>query len=66
MMARKKKTDTVEVKGNHLTVTADGQLKWDWDALLDEVRAATNIVIVTEAKVKKTRKPRAKKVKDET
>lgn len=61
-MARTKKTTGV-TSGNHLTVThcEDGtvDLKWNWDALLEEVRAAAGIVAVTEAKVKKTR---AKKV----
>lgn len=53
-MIRKKKP--VEVKGTHLSINADGSLTWDWDALLKEVKEATNIVIVTEAKVKRTRK----------
>ena len=48
----KKKT----VNGTHLTVNADGSLTWDWDKLLEEVRAATGIINVTEVKVKKTRK----------
>ena len=45
-----------QTKGKHLTVHADGSLTWDWDALLKEVQAATGLVPVTEAKVKKTRK----------
>lgn len=75
-MSRKKKTDVnpqitdaVTIKGNHLTVTkypnGTADLVWDWDALLEEVRAATSgvnaLVATTEAKVKKTR---AKKVVD--
>ena len=49
-MAKKKQV-------SHLYVNADGSLSWDWEALLAEVREATgNIVTVTEAKVKKTRK----------
>lgn len=56
-------THLMKVTNNH---TGTSTLRWNWDALLDEVRAATNIVIVTEAKVAKTRKPRAKKVKNET
>lgn len=43
-------------KGTHLTVNADGSLTWDWDKLLEEVKAATSLVNVTEVKVKKTRK----------
>ena len=42
--------------GKHLTVNADGSLTWDWDKLLEEVRAATGIINVTEVKIKKTRK----------
>ena len=48
----KKKT----VKGNHLTVNADGSLTWDWNKLLEEVKQATSLVNVTEVKVKRTRK----------
>lgn len=55
-MARTKKA----VSGNHLTIhrNDDGtvDMKWDWDNLLNEVKDATNIINVTEAKVKKTRK----------
>ena len=57
---------TIEVAfeklGTHLTkvtnnVTGATILMWDWDALLKEVQEATgNIVAVTEAKLKKTRK----------
>ena len=43
-------------KGTHLTVNADGSLTWDWDKLLEEVKQATNLVNVTEVKVKRTRK----------
>jgi len=45
-MARKKiqLAEPTVVKGNHLTVTTfqDGrtELKWDWDALVNEVREA--------------------------
>ena len=61
-MAAKKPKVT---KGKHLTVTTDanGQvsLEWDWNALAEEVRAATGLVSVTEAKVTKTRATRKKK-----
>lgn len=56
-------THLLKVTNNH---TGNSTLKWNWDALLEEVRAATGIINVTEAKVAKTRKPRAKKVKNET
>lgn len=61
----------IEKLGTHLLKVTDNHtktstLKWNWDVLLEEVRAATGIVSVTEAKVAKTRKPRAKKVKNET
>ena len=58
-MARTKKAVSGE-GGNHLTIHHfdDGtvDMKWDWDKLLNEVKEATNIINVTEAKVKKTRK----------
>lgn len=66
-MARTKKATSGE-GGNHLTIHRydDGtvDMKWNWDKLLEEVQAAiasvsTNLVEVTEAKIKKTR---AKKV----
>lgn len=61
-MATKKPKVTT---GNHLTVTADANghvsLVWDWDALVEEIKAATGIVSVTEARVKKTRATRKKK-----
>ena len=66
-MARTKKAAGV-ASGNHLVVTHNDNgtvdMKWNWDKLLEEVQAAiatvsTNLVEVTEAKVKKTR---AKKV----
>ena len=61
-MATKKPKVTT---GNHLTVTADANgrvsLEWDWDVLLEEVRAATGLIPVTEAKVTKTRATRKKK-----
>lgn len=66
-MARTKKAAGV-ASGTHLVVTHNDNgtvdMKWNWDKLLEEVRAAiatvsTNLVEVTEAKVKKTR---AKKV----
>jgi len=62
-MARTKKSTSGE-GGNHLTIHRydDGtvDMKWNWDKLLEEVQSAiatvsTNIVEVTEAKVKKTR-----------
>ena len=57
----KKKKETVE-KGNHLTVTVSPsgnvKMEWDWDALLKEVQKAANLVTVTEAKVRKSRKKR--------
>lgn len=60
-MARKKKTEDAPqtIKGNHLTVHADGTLEWDWNALLKEVQEATMLIPVTEAKVKRTRKKKA-------
>ena len=66
-MARTKKATGGE-GGNHLTIHRyeDGtvDMKWNWDKLLEEVQAAiatvsTNLVEVTETKIKKTR---AKKV----
>ena len=52
-------------KGDHLTVTTapNGQisLEWDWDALVAEIRAASGLIPVTEAKVTKTRATRKKK-----
>lgn len=66
-MARTKKATGGE-GGNHLTIRRydDGtvDMKWNWDKLLEEVREAiatvsTNLVEVTETKIKKTR---AKKV----
>ena len=66
-MARTKKATSGE-GGNHLTIHRydDGtvDMKWNWDKLLEEVQAAiasvsTNLVEVTETKIKKTR---AKKV----
>lgn len=55
-MAAKKPKVT---KGDHLTVTTNPNgavsLEWDWDALVAEVKAATGLVSVTEAKVAKTR-----------
>lgn len=66
-MARTKKATGAE-SGNHLTVhrNNDGtvDMKWNWDKLLEEVQAAiasvsTNLIEVTETKIKKTR---AKKV----
>lgn len=54
---------TKEVKGTHLTVKSNGELFWDWDALLKEVQEATklfkpnkDIVKETETKLKKSRK----------
>ncbi len=56
-------------KGSHLTVTyySNGKtsLSWDWEALQKDVREAiasvsTNIVEVTEEKVKKTRSKKTK------
>ena len=55
--------------GSHLTVThnEDGtvDMQWNWDKLLEEVQTAcasvsTDIVEVTEAKVKKTRAKKSK------
>ena len=61
-----KKTEVAfEKLGTHLTRVTNNNtgattLVWDWDALLKEVQAATgNIVTVTEAKVKRTRKKKA-------
>ena len=68
-MARTKKAATGTISGPHLTVTHndDGtaNMQWNWDKLLEEVQAAcasisTNIVEVTEAKVKKTRAKKSK------
>lgn len=68
-MARTKKAATGVTSGNHLVVTHndDGtvDMQWNWDKLLEEVQAAcatvsTNIVEVTEAKVKKTRAKKSK------
>ena len=56
-------THLMKVTNNH---TGTSTLRWNWDALLEEVRSATGIVNITEVKVTKTRKPRVKKVKDET
>lgn len=65
--AKKSSTDPIIVKGSHLTVTtwADGrtELKWDDDALLRDVQAATlkfesNIPA---AKITAKKKPVAKK-----
>lgn len=54
---------TKEVKGTHLTVKSNGELVWNWDALLEEVRQAIcnykptiDLVAETEVKLKKTRK----------
>lgn len=67
-MARTKKATGGE-GGNHLTIHRydDGtvDMKWDWNKLLEEVQAAiasvsTNIVEVTEAKVKKSRAKKSK------
>lgn len=68
-MVKTKKKATGSENGNHLTIhrydngTVD--MKWNWDKLLEEVQAAcatvsTNIVEVTEAKVKKTRAKKSK------
>lgn len=67
-MARTKKSIGV-TSGSHLVVTHndDGtvDMKWNWARLLEEVRAAiatvsTNLVEVTETKVKKTRAKKSK------
>lgn len=67
-MARTKKAATGTISGTHLTVTHNdngtADMKWNWDKLLEEVQAAiatvsTNLVEVTEAKVKKTRKKKS-------
>lgn len=67
-MVKTKKATSGE-GGNHLTIHRydDGtvDMKWNWDKLLEEVQAAcatvsTNIVEVTEAKVKKTRAKKSK------
>ena len=69
-MATRKKatasaTESVVVKGNHLTVTThpDGrtELEWDDDALLQEVRAALASVETTGETNGKTRKARKSK-----
>jgi hypothetical protein len=65
----KKKTDKLTVapedmskvlKGNHLTVTTDAKgkvtLQWDWDALMQEVVAATGLVVEEKPKTKKKTK----------
>lgn len=53
----KKNSKNKDNKSTHLIVRQDGSLAWDWDVLLQEVRTATaDIVTVTEAAVKKTRK----------
>lgn len=71
-MAKKPKPDLEIIKlGTHLLKvvnnhTGEESLKWNWDVLLEEVKQATGIVSVTEAKVTKTRKPKTKKVKNET
>lgn len=66
-MARTKKATSGE-GGNHLTIHRyeDGtvDMKWNWEALLEEVRAATTgvdaLVAVTEEKVIKTRTRKTK------
>lgn len=67
-MARTKKAAGGE-GGNHLTIHRydDGtvDMKWNWDNLLEEVRAAiatvsTNLIEVTETKIKKTRAKKSK------
>ena len=75
MVTATKKTKSTKAKtndvmaGTHLTVTHNNDgtvnMKWDWNKLLEEVQAAcasvsTNIVEVTEAKVKKTRAKKSK------
>jgi len=79
MVTATKKTKSTKAKsalkttditnGNHLTVTQnkDGtvSMKWDWDKLLEEVRAACatvkiNLIEATETKVKKTRAKKSK------
>ena len=71
MVKTKKKASGV-TSGSHLVVTHndDGtaDMQWNWDKLLEEVQAAcatvsTNIIEVTEAKVKKTRAKKVNKVK---
>lgn len=46
-------------QGSHLTVTTypngEKELNWDWDALVKDVTDSTNLVNVTENKVKKSR-----------
>jgi hypothetical protein len=48
------------LKGNHLTVTTDAKgkvtLQWDWDALMQEVVAATGLVVEEKPKTKKRTK----------
>lgn len=60
-MPKKPKPDMVITQGTHLTkcvYTGNGAVKliWDWDKLLEEVKAATGLVNLTETRVKKTRK----------
>lgn len=57
----RKKPDIVITKGKHTLITTNSHtgevsIKWDWDKLLEEVREATNLVKVTETKIKRTRK----------
>lgn len=60
MKKNTKQTNEIKVtKGSHLTVTTypsgEKELKWDWDALVKDVTDSTNLVNVTENKVKKSR-----------
>ena len=57
----KKKPDIVITKGKHTVITKNNHtgevsIKWDWNKLLEEIKEATNLVKVTETKVKRTRK----------
>lgn len=57
----KQKPDVVITKGKHTLITTNNHtgevsIEWDWDKLLKEVREATDLIKVTETKVKRTRK----------
>lgn len=57
----KKKPDIVITKGKHTLITKNNHtgkisIEWDWDKLLEEIKEATNLVKVTETKVKRIRK----------